>query len=145
MIKYIAIFLIMLIPNVTFAQDPVLPQITPLQKNERAPYSGVLYNPAAVADAIAQREHLIEQHQLNLNILEQHLKAECDLRVGNISAELDGCNDRYFSVIAAKDEQIKKLEDLAISSSDNSKWWFVGGIVLGIVTTVGVTHLVGSN
>jgi len=120
-----------------------LPQITPLEKNQKAPYSGILYNPAAVAESIAQREALIQQHQLNLDILEESLKAQCDLSLQNLQSDLSACNDRYDQMVLIKDTQIKNLQDLALERpNDHSIWWLAGGIVLGVVATVGITYAV---
>jgi hypothetical protein len=141
MTKLVSIFLIMMFPLQVMANE--LPQITPLEKNQKAPYSGILYNPAAVAESIAQREALIQQHQLNLNILEESLKAQCDLSLQNLQSDLSACNDRYDQMVLIKDTQIKNLQDLALERpNDHSIWWLAGGIVLGVVATVGITYAV---
>ena len=141
MTKLVSIFLIMLFPLQAMATE--LPQITPLQKHQKAPYSGVLYNPAAVAEAIAQREALIQQHQLNLNILEEQLKAQCNLSIENLQADLDACDDRYNQMVAIKDGQIKNLQEIALERpNSHSIWWLGGGIVLGIVATIGISYAV---
>lgn len=141
MTKLVSIFLIMIFPLQGIANE--LPQITPLEKNQKAPYSGILYNPAAVAESIAQREALIQQHQLNLDILEESLKAQCDLSLQNLQSDLSACNDRYDQMVLIKDAQINNLQDLALERpNDHSIWWLAGGIVLGIVATVGITYAV---
>jgi len=141
MTKLVSIFLIIMFPLQGIANE--LPQITPLEKNQKAPYSGVLYNPAAVAESIAQREALIQQHQLNLDILEESLKAQCDLSLQNLQSDLSACNDRYDQMVLIKDTQIKNLQDLALERpNDHSIWWLAGGIVLGVVATVGITYAV---
>jgi hypothetical protein len=141
MTKLVSIFLIMMFPLQGIANE--LPQITPLEKNQKAPYSGILYNPAAVAESIAQREALIQQHQLNLDILEESLKAQCDLSLQNLQSDLSACNDRYDQMVLIKDAQINNLQDLALErANDHSIWWLAGGIVLGIVATVGITYAV---
>jgi len=141
MTKLVSIFLIMMFPLQVMANE--LPQITPLEKNQKAPYSGILYNPAAVAESIAQREALIQQHQLNLDILEESLKAQCDLSLQNLQSDLSACNDRYDQMVLIKDTQIKNLQDLALERpNDHSIWWLAGGIVLGVVATVGITYAV---
>ena len=116
-----------------------LPQIAPLNEGAPAPYSGVLYNAAAVAETIAQREALIAQHKLNLEILEERLKAECTLQLDNLIADLDLCNQRYNSMVEIKDEQIKNLQDMALEKP-NSSWWFIGGIGTGVLLTIGVVY-----
>jgi len=137
--KTIATLLLVLIPIRVFAVE--LPAIAPLNKGEAAPYSGVLYNPAAVAETIAQREFLVSEHRLTLKILEERLQAECDLSVDNLAAEVDACNDKYNYVVEIKDKQIRRLEELAFDKSDNySHWWLAGGIVSGALITIGIVY-----
>tara|TARA_B100000686_G_scaffold328736_1_gene389098 strand:+ start:658 stop:1077 length:420 start_codon:yes stop_codon:yes gene_type:complete len=136
MTKIVSIFLLMLFPFQAMAE---LPQIAPLNEGDPAPYSGVLYNATAVAETIAQREALIAQHKLNLEILEERLKAECTLQLDNLIADLDLCNQRYNSMVEIKDEQIKNLQDMALEKP-NSSWWFIGGIGTGVLLTIGVVY-----
>ena len=136
MTKLVSIFLLMLFPFQAMAE---LPQIAPLNEGDTAPYSGVLYNAAAVAETIAQREALIAQHNLNLEILEERLKAECTLQLDNLTADLDLCNQKYNSMVEIKDEQIRNLQDMALEKP-NSSWWFIGGIGTGVLLTIGVVY-----
>ena len=136
MLKFISIILLIVFPLTATAE---LPQIAPLNEGDPAPYSGVLYNATAVAETIAQREALIAQHKLNLEILEERLKAECTLQLDNLIADLDLCNQRYNSMVEIKDEQIKNLQDMALEKP-NSSWWFIGGIGTGVLLTIGVVY-----
>ena len=127
-------------PTVLMAQTP---QITPLNKHQKAPYAGVLYNADAVAEIVAQREALIQQHQLFLQQLEEQLEAQCDLQVDNLSAEVDICNDKYNEMLGIKNMQIQKLEKIAFERPNkNSHWWFGGGILTGVLITIGVVYAV---
>ena len=138
--KIIATILLLFMPTILMAQTP---QITPLNKHQKAPFAGVLYNPDAIAEIVAQRESLIQQHQLFLEQLEEQLKAQCDLQVDNLSAEVDICNDRYNEMLGIKDLQIQKLEKLAFEQPHkNSHWWFAGGILSGVLITVGIVYAV---
>jgi hypothetical protein len=141
MTKIISIFLICFLPTVTMAEE--LPQITPLNKYQKAPFSGILYNSAAVAESIAQREALIEQHKLNLQILEDQLKIQCNLSLENLQADLDACNNRYDQMVTIKDNQIKNLQEIALERPNNhSIWWLGGGILSGVLITVGIVYAV---
>ena len=135
--KLVSTVLLALFPLTIMAND--LPQITPLEQGQEAPYSGILYNPAAVAETIAHREALIAQQNLNLEILEEGLRAELGLTIANLQADLDGCNQNYNQMIAIKDEQIKNLQELALDSND-SHWWLAGGILSGVLITVGIVY-----
>jgi len=137
MTKIIAIIMLLMMPLAAFALDP--PLITPLEKNAIAPYSGVLYNSTAVAQTIAQRESLIAQHKLNLEILEERLGAECALAVGNLNADLSACNQRYLNIMTIKDQHIKDLQILALEKPKTG-WWFFGGILTGALITIGAVY-----
>jgi len=137
--KIIAILLLMLLPLTSFANE--VPKISPINKGDTAPFSGVLYNTAATAEIIAQREFLIEQHKLNLGALKEKLDAECNLKVGNLQADLDSLKFKYNFVIRIKDHEIKKLQDIVVQQPyKRSHWWFGGGILTGILITVGIVH-----
>ena len=139
MTKFIAILLLSIMPLQLFADE--LPTITPIQKNQRAPYSGVLYNATAVAETIAQREARLSQHKLNIDLLKEQLKIQCDLQLDNLSAELDSCEDQYSEMLAIKDMQIGKLQELVLDApNEHSHWWFGGGVLVGMLTTVGVVY-----
>ena len=140
MTKLISTILLILLPfQMAMAE---VPQITPLNQGQEAPYSGVLYNTTAIAEIIAQREALIKQHAVFIKQLEEQMKANCDLQLGNLSAELDVCNDKYDYMTGIKDKQIIRLEELALDNNDHTIWWFGGGIVLGIITTIGIAYAV---
>lgn len=137
MSKFIATFLIMLMPTVTLAA----PRITPLNEGQNAPFSGVLYNAEAVAELVAWKTSIIEQHLAFIEQLKAQLEANCNLQIANIGAELDACNDRYDQMIIIKDDQIKILENLALEKSNsNSHWWFGGGILSGVLITIGIVY-----
>ncbi len=140
MTKLISTILLILLPfQMAMAETP---QITPLNQGQEAPYSGVLYNSTAIAEMIAQREALIKQHEAFMKQLEEQMKANCDLQLSNLSAELDICNDKYNEMIGIKDKQIIRLEELALDNNDHTVWWFGGGVLLGIITTIGITYVV---
>tara|TARA_R110001599_G_scaffold79823_1_gene216082 strand:- start:575 stop:994 length:420 start_codon:yes stop_codon:yes gene_type:complete len=135
-LRYISIILLIIFPLTAVAD---LPQVAPLNEGDPAPYSGVLYNAVAVAETIAQREALIAQHSLNLEILEERLRAELGLTIDNLQADLDSYEKKYNSMVEIKDEQIRNLQEVALDKG-NSSWWFVGGIGSGILLTIGVVY-----
>jgi hypothetical protein len=137
MIKVISIIMLMIIPTTVVGSE--LPQIAPLSEGDEAPYSGVLYNAAAVAETIAQREALVAQHSLNLEILEERLRAELGLTIDNLQTDLDAANKKYDSMLSIKNGQIESLQELALER-DNTTWWFLGGIGTGLLITIGASY-----
>ena len=140
MSKIAILLLTIMMPTFAFGGEP---QITPLNKYQKAPFSGVLYNAEAIAEMVAWKEILVQQHQLALDQLRDSLNAHCTLQIENLGAELDGCNDRYSEMLGIKNAQIITLEELALDRpNSHTHLWFTGGIVLGILTTVGISYAV---
>ena len=136
--KITALVLLFFIPAIALAD----PQIAPLNKYQKAPFSGVLYNSEAIAEMVAWKDTLIQQHQLALDQLRASLNAECSLQVNNLQAEVDACNDRYGEMLGIKNQQIIKLEELALDRSNSySVLWLGGGIIIGVLTTIGIVYV----
>ena len=44
-------------------------------------------------------------------------------------------------MLAIKDMQISKLQELVLDApNEHSHWWFGGGVLVGMLTTVGVVY-----
>ena len=133
--KIIAIILLITFPVMVFADDT--PKIKPMNKGESAPFSGVLFNSSAVAQTIAEKEYNAEQCRLRIEHIEQKEKAKCDLLVATTKVEIDFLQKKYDSIMKIKDEEINRFQKLALEKPNkNSHWWFAGGMVAGIVTSV---------
>ena len=133
--KIIAIILLITFPVMAFADDT--PKIKPMNKGESAPFSGVLFNSSAVAQTIAEKEYNAEQCRLRIEHIEQKEKAKCDLLVATTKVEIDFLQKKYDSIMKIKDEEINRFQKLALEKPNkNSHWWFAGGMVAGIVTSV---------
>ena len=137
--KIVAIILLVSFPAIVFAND--LPKIKPMNKGEVAPFSGVLFNSSAVAQSIAEKEYNAEQCRLRIDHLEQREKAKCDLLVSTVKVEVDFLQQKYNSILKIKDEEIDRFQKLALERPNkNSHWWFAGGIVAGIVTSIAIFY-----
>jgi len=133
--KIIAILLLITFPVMAFADD--IPKIKPMNKGEIAPFTGVLFNPTAVAQTIAEKEYNAQQCRLRTEHLEQKEKAKCDLIVATTKVEIDFLQKKYDSIMKIKDEEINRLQKVALERPNkNSHWWLAGGMVAGIVTSV---------
>ena len=133
--KIVAIVLLISFPLLAFADDT--PKIKPMNKGEVAPFAGVLFNSTAVAQSIAEKEYNAEQCRLRTEHLEQKEKAKCDLLVSTVKVEVDFLQKKYDSILKIKDEEVNRLQKIALEKPNkNSHWWFAGGMVAGIVTSV---------
>ena len=133
--KIIIIVLIIAFPVLTFASDT--PKIKPMNEGEIAPFTGVLFNSAAIAQTVAEKEYNAEQCRLRIEHLEQKEKAKCDLLIATTKVEIDFLKKKYDSILKIKDEEVERFQKLALEKPNkNSHWWFAGGMVTGIVTSV---------
>ena len=106
-------------------------------KGDKAPYDGMLLNPTAAAQVIAAKEAAVAECSLAKTYVLEREKAKCDLSVNSIGASLDALKDRHNSILSIKDEEIRRLNQIALKRPNAySHWWFGGGIVVGIVTSV---------
>ena len=130
---------ILLYPGVVAAQDA--PKVITLQKDQLAPFAGSLLNPAAVAHAIAEKENIASQCRLSEQYTEKREKAKCDLLVASVSARLDASKTALDTILRIKDEEIERLNKVALERPNRyNHWWFGGGIVVGIVTSITIFY-----
>jgi len=123
------------IPSLTFAQEA--PKVVTVTKGQPAPFAGTLLNPAAVAHTIADKESTVAQCKLTQTYIEKREKASCDLMVGSIQASLDALKGKHDSILMIKNEEIERLHKIAADRpNQHNHWWFAGGLVAGIVTSV---------
>mgnify|MGYP003673714132 FL=1 len=65
------------------------------------------------------------------------------LLLDSTRASLDSMRTRNDSVLTLKDQEIKRLTEIASEgANDYSVWWAAGGIVVGIALTIGVVYAV---
>lgn len=137
--KIVAIVLLVTFPVLAFADD--VPKIKPMNQGEVAPFAGVLFNSAAVAQSVAEKEYNSEQCRLRINHMEQKEKIKCDLLVSTVKVEVDFLKQKYDSILKIKDEENNRLQKFALERPNkNSHWWFAGGIVAGIVTSIAIFY-----
>ena len=134
--------------TLAWADDPPTssPTVSPLQKGQPAPYTGVLLSPEATALVIAEKDaakkevELAEQRQISLSAAQKKFELEqltstfmADKKI--LQAQVDD-NLRQINVLS---EQLKKQ-----SGGSNPTMWvglgFLGGTVLTVVTVFAVSQ-----
>jgi len=137
--KIIAILLLVTFPMLAFAQEA--PKIKPMNQGELAPFPGVLFNSSAIAQSIAEKEYNFEQCRLRIGHIEEKEKIRCDLLVSTVKIEVDFLQKRYDSILKIKDDEVNRLQEIALDRPNkNSHWWFAGGVVAGIVTSIAIFY-----
>ena len=73
--------------------------------------------------------------------MEQKEKAKCDLLVSTTKVEIDFLKQKYDSILKIKDEENNRLQKFALERPNkNSHWWFAGGVVAGIITSITIFY-----
>ena len=131
--------LTLIFPVYAFAQE--IPKVTDVQEGQPAPFAGTLLNPPAAAQIIADKENTKAECKLQYDYIKQREKTKCDLLLGNANTSLTAANMKYKTILKIKDDEIQRLQDIALErSGDYSIWWFVGGTLTGILVSVGVFY-----
>ena len=131
----LTIIFFVIFPVLVYADDA--PKIKPMNQGEVAPFAGVLFNSAAIAQTVAEKEYNAEQCRLRVEHIERKEKAKCDLLVATAKVEIDFLKKKYDSILKIKDEEVNRFQKLALERPNkNSHWSFAGGMVTGIVTSV---------
>jgi hypothetical protein len=128
-------------PAHIFAQET--PKVTDVQKGQPAPFTGTLLNPPAAAQIIAVKENTKAECKLQYDYIKQREKTKCDLLLGNANTSLTAANKKYETILQIKDDEIQRLQDITLEKpNDNSTWWYTGGILTGILVSIGVFYAV---
>lgn len=121
------------------------PVISPLRKSQPAPYSGVLFNPEAVAQVVAESEAAKQRTDAEVGRVTQASRAHCDRELSDttarhrsdqVTADARLTSEKSQSALLKQqlDAQRKKpTAALVILSA-------AGGLLLGLITGVVVTR-----
>ena len=117
-------------------------RITGIEEGKKAPYSGILLDTIAAARVFTDKKYVEEQSKLKLEYELGKQKAKLDLTIQSQKASLDALRDKHNSLMKLKDDEIKRLSDIASGKKDYSTWWAVGGVLTGIALTIAVVYAV---
>tara|TARA_R110000824_G_scaffold14605_5_gene62115 strand:+ start:4236 stop:4715 length:480 start_codon:yes stop_codon:yes gene_type:complete len=141
-------FTLIFIPCVAYAGDPnpddmlnINGKITVISKGSSAPYTGILFDIPAATKLKLDKQFAAKEFQLKLEFQKKLLIAEHTLKLGNLQVKYDSLKNKTTSLLQIKDTEIGKLQELVKKSpNDYTSWWFVGGIIIGCLLSVGVYY-----
>tara|TARA_B100000131_G_scaffold312453_1_gene346546 strand:- start:1533 stop:2003 length:471 start_codon:yes stop_codon:yes gene_type:complete len=120
-------------------------QFTILDLNQRAPFRGTLFDPAATAHILTLQDRLRSEFQIELDYNLGQLQAEHQLELTNLDIRYTALNEEYQLRIQAKDQEIDQLNQSLAKLSRNDRHWFViGGFAIGVGVTAGIIAAVNS-
>ena len=132
--------LALIFPAYAFAQE--IPKVTDIQKGQSAPFAGTLLNPEAAAQIIAEKENTKAECKLQYEYIKQREKAKCDLLLGNANTSLTAANMKYETILKIKDDEIQRLQDIALEKPNNyAIWWYTVGVITGILVSIGIFYV----
>ena len=112
-----------------------------LTKGQVAPWTGTLLDNEAVAKILADKKFLGLKYDLKLDMQLQKQQAEHDLSLGLLQSQLDGIQERHVQILNIKSDEITRLQNIVKDRPNSySEWWFAGGVVAGIVTSIAIFY-----
>jgi len=134
--QLLSIILVILFAFPAWAQEGV---ITEIQKGSPAPFTGVLMDPAAAAKVLTDQKYTAEECRIEMDRELELLRAKLELDLKITNAKLIGSQERLTQILKIKNEEIGRLQQLALDRpNDYTLWWLTGGVVGGIVLTVSI-------
>ena len=134
--QLLSIILVILFVFPAWAQQGV---ITEIQKGSPAPFTGVLMDPAAAAKVLTDQKYTAEECRIEMDRELELLRAKLELDLKITNAKLIGSQERLTQILKIKNEEIGRLQQLALDRpNDYTLWWLTGGVVGGIVLTVSI-------
>ena len=133
-------FLNIFVCSTSFAQTTTSTngKFTFLDKGEKAPFAGTLFDPVATAKILADKEKARQECDLRIGYETDKLKTRCKRDVELLASALEIEKKKYNLIVSAQDEEIMRLQNIARDSSNHDLWWFSGGVVIGVVTSIAI-------
>lgn len=102
-------------------------------KGQVVPFSGALFDEVATAIILTDKEQAESKYKLDLDFQLRLQQTNFDLEIRTLELQKRVDDAVHAKVIQIKDKQIAETTKLA--TEDNSVWWLVGGIALGVLGT----------
>ena len=137
---YLLVFVMICCTNAEASEG----KFTFIQKDSQAPFTGTLFNPAATAKIMANRKFLKEEYELKLGFELQKQQKQFDLDLSQLNITLDTEREGFQKTLEVKNKEIEQLNRIIAKKPGTNAllWGIVGGFVVGIGTTVGITYAV---
>jgi hypothetical protein len=131
------LMLLLLFCPVAYGEEPVF---APVQEGDVVPFDGRLFNDAAVAKLIIDKQFEHKKCELRIDyevgLMQTQEKYKYDILVAKSEADDMRLND----LINIRDEELTFLRKQYEPSK--SHWWLAGGFVVGAATSIGIMYAV---
>ena len=120
--------------------DDDKPEFTTLKQGQKAPFSGRLFNDAAVKHFIVGDKLKVEQCNIQIEYEVEKTKIADKYKFDLLSASCEADDQRLQDMITIREDRIKELEKYMKPSDKH--WWMAGGVVVGASTAIGIMYAI---
>lgn len=107
-------------------------QVVTIKKSERAPFTGTLLSPEAVAKLITQQEADLKTCLANAEYEKKKSELEKDFVIKNKETDLALCTLELTGTKEIYQERINFLQEKALTPEWKPPLYFIGGIITGV-------------
>jgi hypothetical protein len=101
------------------------------------------YDAQANAILITAPEREKERCELKIELELEKERAKYGLRISNLELRIETLQEEHRSVITIKDEELERLEKIALDRPTSKAFWAAsGGFVAGVLVTIGIVMAV---
>ena len=116
-------------------------KITVLGKGARAPYQGILFDIPAATKLKLDKAFSQKRYELELTFEKNKIVFEHKLIYDSLKIDHESLKSKTDAILKIKSEEINRLQDLIKDSSgDYANWAFAGGLVAGILVSIGIFY-----
>ncbi len=141
--RTIAVFLclfMLAMPTHVYAEEGS-GKVTSLKKGDVAPYDGILFDGKSAARLVAEKDYEEFNCKLKIEYEVEKIQARHSMALATCKASFDALKEQNTSLLDIRDEEIKRLQELALKNpNSNANWWFAGGAVAGIITSIAIFY-----
>ena len=116
------------------------PKFSNIKQGEVAPFTGRLFNDAAVSKIIVDNQFGNLECKLRVDFEIGQVRAEEQYKYDILYAKSEADNQRFTDVISIRDQHIQSLEKYVRPS--NAHWWAIGGFTVGAGAAIGIMYAI---
>ena len=129
--------LLVLTCPVAYGEEPVF---VPVQEGDVVPFDGRLFNDAAVAKLIVDKQFEHKQCELRVKYEVDLMKTKEKYKYDILTAKSEADDMRLNDLLEIRQEEINFLREQY--EPPKTAWWIAGGFIAGAVTSIGIMYAV---
>ena len=116
-------------------------KVTAINEGEQAPFSGILLDSIAGAKFIAKSKYCAEELELKIKKDFEVELTNKQLAIDLLQTQYDTLKNTHEQLLVQKEKEIDQLNEIIKDEiDDHSHWWFAGGIVAGVLLSIGIFY-----